>query len=84
MYIMLFDGRLAQRESTAFTRQGSVVRSHYRPPDLSIKFEIFTLRDYRNLNFLDSRLRGNDKYVGFWQSPYVKLLYSAACRGDFN
>ncbi len=25
-------GRLAQRQSTAFTRQGSVVRTHYRPP----------------------------------------------------
>jgi hypothetical protein len=25
-------GRLAQRESTAFTRQGSLVRSQYRPP----------------------------------------------------
>ncbi len=25
-------GRLAQRESTAFTRQGSLVQSQYRPP----------------------------------------------------
>ncbi len=25
-------GRLAQRESTAFTRQGPLVRSQYRPP----------------------------------------------------
>ena len=32
-------GRLAQRESTAFTRQGSVVRSHYRPPYISIAYE---------------------------------------------
>ncbi len=26
------NGRLAQRESTAFTRQGSLVQSQYRPP----------------------------------------------------
>ena len=26
-------GRLAQRESTAFTRRGSLVRTQYRPPD---------------------------------------------------
>ena len=28
-------GRLAQRESTAFTRQGSLVQSQYRPPEIT-------------------------------------------------
>ncbi|CAB3395827.1 protein of unknown function [Kyrpidia spormannii] len=30
------DGRLAQRESTRFTREGSLVRSQYRPPFLCL------------------------------------------------
>ena len=29
------DGRLAQRESTRFTREGSLVQSQYRPPSFS-------------------------------------------------
>src|SRR5215217_3592932 len=30
-----FNGRLAQRESTAFTRRGSLVQSQHRPPLIS-------------------------------------------------
>ena len=32
LYHTFIEGRLAQRESTAFTRQGSLVRSQHRPP----------------------------------------------------
>src|SRR6056297_814190 len=31
-YHCALEGRLAQRESTAFTRQGSLVRTQHRPP----------------------------------------------------
>ena len=37
--LMTFDGRLAQGESAAFTRQRSAVRNRHRLPLLFIKFD---------------------------------------------
>ena len=39
------DGRLAQRESTAFTRQGSLVQSQYRPPINPLFIKAYSYRD---------------------------------------
>ena len=36
--LVFLSGRLAQRESTAFTRQGSLVQIQYRPPSVSNGF----------------------------------------------
>ena len=33
-------GRLAQRESTRFTRVGSLVRSQHRPPSESVGYDV--------------------------------------------
>ena len=42
LFIFAF-GRLAQRESTAFTRRGSLVRTQYRPPDVMTRQRIYPL-----------------------------------------
>ena len=40
--LLVFEGRLAQRESTAFTRQGSLVQIQYRPPFISNRYPCFS------------------------------------------
>ena len=42
LFIFAF-GRLAQRESTAFTRRGSLVRTQYRPPDVMTRQRTYPL-----------------------------------------
>ncbi len=43
-------GRLAQRESTAFTRQGSLVQSQYRPPSTPSNIRLKSATKSRNLD----------------------------------
>ncbi len=61
-------GRLAQRESTAFTRQGSLVQSQYRPPNS------ITRRLTRNCFLLWSN-RGHKKNAK--KTTMLKLIHQA-------
>ena len=81
----LWLGRLAQRESAAFTRQRSLVRSQYRPPDKPLDSGGFfvsgraPIRPWRSQSCLDwLRLTANTRTRGcaVIQCPNGRIRFS--------